>query len=141
MILRITSYTWLILEPVSLIFIIEIPSILFTQIFRSEAAAEVAESMDPMRFRLLAPKILKANRTLGDLLSLLLVCISAATSIYLFYDTIVTPLYGALMCTCNVRGDSCREAKLFDYDFWYEYWSKTTPAIFQDVAKLKESAS
>jgi hypothetical protein len=30
---------------------------------------------------------------------------------------------------------------MFDYDYWYEYWKETVPAVFQDIEKLKASAS
>lgn len=50
---------------------------------------------------------------------------------------IVIPVYEALECTCVKTGEKCVEAQKFNYDFWYNYWKNTVPAVFTEVSQLK----
>merc|ERR1719428_859667 len=139
LLLKQTSYMGLVMDAVSLVFVIEIAGILYTQGIRPKAQVEIAEHIDPMPVKLLGPKALVEDASLQDVLWLLFAIAAVAFIMYEYQTTTVIPLYDALECVCLVKGEKCREATLFDYDYWYEYWHKTTPQIFQDIAKLKAS--
>eukprot|EP00747_Dinoflagellata_sp_TGD_P105826 gnl/TRDRNA2_/TRDRNA2_169668_c1_seq4.p1 gnl/TRDRNA2_/TRDRNA2_169668_c1~~gnl/TRDRNA2_/TRDRNA2_169668_c1_seq4.p1 ORF type:complete len:584 (-),score=105.41 gnl/TRDRNA2_/TRDRNA2_169668_c1_seq4:105-1856(-) len=141
LLLKQTSYMGLVMDAVSLVFVIEIAGILYTQGIRPKAQTEIADHIDPMPVKLLGPKSLTDDASLQDVLWLLFAFAVVGWIMYEYQTTTVIPLYDALECTCVVKGDKCREANKFDYDYWYEYWKVTTPQIFKDIAKLKASVS
>eukprot|EP00747_Dinoflagellata_sp_TGD_P212520 gnl/TRDRNA2_/TRDRNA2_85607_c1_seq1.p1 gnl/TRDRNA2_/TRDRNA2_85607_c1~~gnl/TRDRNA2_/TRDRNA2_85607_c1_seq1.p1 ORF type:complete len:561 (+),score=120.88 gnl/TRDRNA2_/TRDRNA2_85607_c1_seq1:247-1683(+) len=141
LLLKQISYMGLVMDAVSLVFVLDIATILYSQAVRPKAQSEIADNVDPMQVRLLAPDMLRKNPALQDVLWLVVVVVIVAVIMTHYQIATVLPLYDALECTCVVKGESCREARLFDYDYWYEYWHKGTPQIFRDVAKLKAEAS
>eukprot|EP00747_Dinoflagellata_sp_TGD_P121949 gnl/TRDRNA2_/TRDRNA2_173513_c1_seq8.p1 gnl/TRDRNA2_/TRDRNA2_173513_c1~~gnl/TRDRNA2_/TRDRNA2_173513_c1_seq8.p1 ORF type:complete len:270 (-),score=59.68 gnl/TRDRNA2_/TRDRNA2_173513_c1_seq8:228-1037(-) len=141
LLLKQTSYMGLVMDAVSLVFVIEIAGILYTQGIRPKAHEEISEHIDPMPVNLLGPKFLTEDASLQDVLWLLFAMSVVALIMYEYQTTTVIPLYDALECVCVVKGEKCREASLFDYDYWYKYWKETTPQIFKDIATLKATVS
>eukprot|EP00747_Dinoflagellata_sp_TGD_P092184 gnl/TRDRNA2_/TRDRNA2_165316_c0_seq1.p1 gnl/TRDRNA2_/TRDRNA2_165316_c0~~gnl/TRDRNA2_/TRDRNA2_165316_c0_seq1.p1 ORF type:complete len:553 (+),score=124.16 gnl/TRDRNA2_/TRDRNA2_165316_c0_seq1:223-1659(+) len=139
LLLKQTSYMGLVMDAVSLVFVLEIACILYTQGIRPKAQEEIAEHVDPMEVKLIGPEFLKKDASLQDILWMVLTCVLVLVVMYEYQTMTVIPLYDALECVCLVKGEKCLEANLFDYDYWYEYWHKTTPQIFKDIAKLKAS--
>eukprot|EP00747_Dinoflagellata_sp_TGD_P145731 gnl/TRDRNA2_/TRDRNA2_176614_c7_seq26.p1 gnl/TRDRNA2_/TRDRNA2_176614_c7~~gnl/TRDRNA2_/TRDRNA2_176614_c7_seq26.p1 ORF type:complete len:596 (+),score=133.39 gnl/TRDRNA2_/TRDRNA2_176614_c7_seq26:98-1789(+) len=137
LLLKQNGYIDLVMDAVSLVFVMEISGILYTQAIRPKAQQEINDHVEPMPVEPLGPESFKKNPALQDIFWLCFVGALVAYIMYDFLHTTVKPLYDALECTCLVRGETCREAELFSYDYWYEYWHKTTPGIFRDVAKLK----
>eukprot|EP00747_Dinoflagellata_sp_TGD_P193022 gnl/TRDRNA2_/TRDRNA2_58673_c0_seq1.p1 gnl/TRDRNA2_/TRDRNA2_58673_c0~~gnl/TRDRNA2_/TRDRNA2_58673_c0_seq1.p1 ORF type:complete len:572 (+),score=129.08 gnl/TRDRNA2_/TRDRNA2_58673_c0_seq1:97-1812(+) len=140
LLLKQTSYMGLVMDAVSLVFVIEIAGILYSQGIRPKAQEEVVDHIHPMPVDLLGPEFLTKDASLQDVLWLIFAFTVVAIIMYNYQTKTVLPLYDALECTCVVKGERCREARVFDYDYWFEYWHKTTPQIFKDVAKLKEEA-
>eukprot|EP00747_Dinoflagellata_sp_TGD_P063194 gnl/TRDRNA2_/TRDRNA2_153343_c0_seq4.p1 gnl/TRDRNA2_/TRDRNA2_153343_c0~~gnl/TRDRNA2_/TRDRNA2_153343_c0_seq4.p1 ORF type:complete len:669 (-),score=111.14 gnl/TRDRNA2_/TRDRNA2_153343_c0_seq4:126-2021(-) len=141
LLLRSTSYMDIILDGVALVFVLDIASILYSQAVRPKAQEEISVHIDPMEVRLLAPEFLRRSAGCQDILWLLVVAVIVTIVMWSHFHNVVLPLYDALECTCLSEGKKCREAQLFDYEFWYEYWHKTTPAIFHDVDRLKAGSA
>jgi hypothetical protein len=135
MLLKCTSYMDLIMDAVSLVFILEIAGILYTQTLRPQIRDQT-ESLKPMILRL-SPTWLNRRPAVKDLLWLGGVFLLVILVIWNHYVTTINPMYKALECACVGVGDNCREASQFSHDFWYNYWSVETPKVFQDVAALK----
>merc|ERR1719161_1087554 len=68
LLLKQTSYMGLVMDAVSLVFVIEIASILYTQGIRPKAQSEIAECIDPMPVQVLGPKFLTEDASLQDVL-------------------------------------------------------------------------
>eukprot|EP00747_Dinoflagellata_sp_TGD_P056188 gnl/TRDRNA2_/TRDRNA2_149958_c0_seq1.p1 gnl/TRDRNA2_/TRDRNA2_149958_c0~~gnl/TRDRNA2_/TRDRNA2_149958_c0_seq1.p1 ORF type:complete len:428 (+),score=61.63 gnl/TRDRNA2_/TRDRNA2_149958_c0_seq1:133-1284(+) len=141
LLLRSTSYMSIIMDGVALVFILEIATLLYTQVVRLKAQEEMDLHVDPMpvEHTAMCPEFLRKSAGLQDVFLLGLVFLIVILVMYFYYTETVEPLYDALQCTCVTKGRNCREAQLFDYDFWYEYWNKTTPAIFHDIDRIKAS--
>jgi hypothetical protein len=141
LLLKQTSYMGLVMDAVSLVFVIEIASILYTQGIRPKAQSEIADYIDPMPVHVLGPKFLTEDASLQDVIWLVVAAIMVFNLMYGYQTQMVLPLYDALECTCLVEGDKCHEAHAFDYDYWYEYWKITVPEIFQQVNAMRTIAN
>eukprot|EP00747_Dinoflagellata_sp_TGD_P145716 gnl/TRDRNA2_/TRDRNA2_176614_c7_seq1.p1 gnl/TRDRNA2_/TRDRNA2_176614_c7~~gnl/TRDRNA2_/TRDRNA2_176614_c7_seq1.p1 ORF type:complete len:611 (+),score=145.72 gnl/TRDRNA2_/TRDRNA2_176614_c7_seq1:83-1834(+) len=137
LLLKQNGYIDLVMDAVSLVFVMEISGILYTQAIRPKAQQEINDHVEPMPVEPLGPESFKKNPALQDIFWIFVVVALVAYVMSEYIQTTVKPLYDALECTCVQKGEKCREAQLFNYDYWYEYWHKTTPGIFRDIAKLK----
>jgi len=135
MLLKCTSYMDLIMDAVSLVFILDIASILYAQTLRPQIRDQT-ESLKPMVLRL-SPTWLNKRPAIKDLLWIFAVFTIVVIVIWYHYSTTINPMYKALECACARTGENCREATVFSADFWYKYWSVETPKVFADVAVLK----
>lgn len=135
MLLKCTSYMDLIMDAVSLVFILDIATILYAQTLRPQIRDQT-ESLKPMILRL-SPTWLNKRPAVKDMLWLTGVFIIVVIVISYHYTTTIDPMYKALECACSGLGEHCREAKTFSADFWYKYWSVETPKVFEDVDILK----
>lgn len=134
--LRQIDYIDLLLDGVALIYIVEIASILYSQVLREEVRDQT-EDIKPMRVNMYGMDYLNRRPALVDIIT---VCFLLGLTIFLLemqLKNTVIPVYDALECTCVKTGATCVEAQKFDFNFWYKYWKITVPAIFSDVAELK----
>jgi len=135
MLLKCTSYMDLIMDAVSLVFILEIAGILYTQTLRPQIRDQT-ESLKPMVLRL-SPTWLNRRPAVKDLLWLAGVFVLVIVVIWYHYVSTINPMYKALECSCIGVGENCREASQFSHEFWYNYWSVETPKVFEDVSVLR----
>merc|ERR1719327_937351 len=71
LLLKQTSDMGLVMDAVSLVFVIEIAGILYTQGIRPKAQSEIADYIDPMPVKLLGPKCLTDDASFQDVVWLL----------------------------------------------------------------------
>jgi len=135
MLIKCTSYMDLIMNAVSLVFVLDIAGILYSQILRPQIRDQT-ESLKPMILHL-SPTWLNKRPAVKDLLWMLSVFGIVIVVMLYHYSTTIDPMYTALECACSGVGENCREASQFSSDFWYKYWSVETPKVFQDVALLQ----
>jgi len=139
LLLKSTSYQDLVMDAVSLVFIMEIAEILYYQVLRPQIRQQV-EGLAPMTIEPEGLEWLNSRPALIDLLWLAVVFAVVMVVMIGYQGLIVDPLYQALQCTCIGEGSTCREANAFNYGFWHNYWKHDTPAIFNDVEVLKQSS-
>jgi hypothetical protein len=140
LLLKSQSYTDLIMDAVSLVFIVEIAAILYQQVLRPSVRQQV-ENLKPMKVDPSGMEWLNSRPALIDLLWLGLVFVVVFVIMLCHYAIVVTPLFEALECTCIGEGERCRETNLFDRGFWHEYWKDETPAVFSAVNAMKSGGS
>jgi len=137
--LKCTGYIDLLMDAVTLVFIVEIANILYGQSLRPQVRDE-AENMTPMTVPMYGIKALNTRPALVDMLWFFGVWIASMWLIYSYGENTVTPVFDALQCSCLGIGDNCVEAHRFSYDFWYDYWKNVVPQVFTDVAQMKSEA-
>lgn len=137
LLLKSQSYTDLIMDAVSLVFIVEIAQILYLQVLRP-AVREQVENLKPMKIEPSGMEWLNSRPALTDLIWLVIVFIVVSIIMTCHYIILVNPLFEALECTCIGEGTRCRETNLFNEGFWHHYWKEETPAVFAAVKSLKE---
>jgi len=137
--MKCTGYIDLLMDAVTLVFIVEIANIIYGQALRPQVRDE-AESMEPMTVAMYGIGFLNHRPALVDMLWFFGVWIAAMTIVYQYGETTVTPIFDALQCSCLGIGDNCVERHKFNYGFWYDYWKNVVPAVFADVAELKKGA-
>lgn len=135
-----TGYIDLLMDAVTLVFIVEIANILYTQALRPQIR-EQTESLQPMLVNMFGIDALNRRPALVDMLWFFGVVIAAMIIVGTYTSDTVTPLYDALQCACLGLGDNCVEAKKFSYDFWYDYWKNTIPSVFDEIDTLKQSTT
>lgn len=140
MLLKSTGYTDLVMDAVSLVFILEIGTILYVQVLRPQIREQV-ENLIPMEISPEGLEWLNSRPALVDLLYLVLVFVSVVLMMASHYTVIVDPLFQALECTCVNQGATCREANKFNYGFWHHYWKEQTPNVFKEINQLKSQLS
>lgn len=136
LLLKSPSYMNLLMDAVSLVFILEIAGLIYAQVLRPQIRSQV-ESISPMTVRMVGWDYLNRRPALLDLVWLVGVIVVVAVVMHFHYQDVVEPLYEALKCTCLKVGDTCHEARAFDYDFWHDYWKVKTPKIFAIVKELR----
>lgn len=140
LLLKSQSYTDLIMDAVSLVFIVEIAQILYLQVLRPSVREQV-ENLKPMKIDPAGMEWLNSRPALIDLIWLVVVFIAVVIIMICHYAIVVSPLFEALECTCIGEGTRCRERNLFDRGFWHHYWKEETPAVFAAVNSLKEGGA
>lgn len=140
LLLKSQSYTDLIMDAVSLVFIVEIAQILYLQVLRPSVREQV-ENLKPMKIDPSGMEWLNSRPALIDLIWLMLVFVSVVIIMTCHYTVLVSPLFEALECTCIGEGARCRERNLFNEGFWHQYWKEDTPAVFATVNALKDSGA
>lgn len=133
-----TGYIDLLMDAVTLVFIIEIANIIYVQALRPQIR-EQCESLQPMIVEMIGIDFLNRRPGLRDMVWFFGIVIAASIVVGTYTAGTVTPLYDALQCACLGKGDNCIEAHKFSYDFWHEYWKDTIPAVFDEVDALKQS--
>ena len=136
LLLKSPSYMNLVMDAVSLVFVLEIAGIIYCQVLRPQIRSQV-ESLMPMSVKMAGWEWLNRHPALLDLVWLLSLMAVVAVVMFFHYEYTVEPLYEALKCTCLKVGDRCHEAQAFDYEFWYDYWKVKTPEIFKSVKELR----
>lgn len=140
LLLKSQSYTDLIMDAVSLVFIVEIAHILFEQVLRPSVREQVL-NLKPMKIDPAGMEWLNSRPALIDLIWLVVVFVAVAIIMSCHYKFLVTPLFEALECTCIGEGTRCRETNLFNQEFWHNYWKVETPAVFSAVDSLKSGGA
>lgn len=140
LLLKSPSYMNILMDAVSLVFILEIAGMLYLQVLRPPVRQQV-QNISPMSVRLVGWEFLTKRPQLIDLLWLILVFVVVGVIMYNHYTKTINPLYAALKCTCLKVGESCHEATHFGAEFWHDYWKHKTPQVFADVAKMKGESS
>lgn len=136
LLLKSPSYMNILMDAVSLVFILEIANMLYVQILRPPVRQQV-QNISPMSVRLVGLDVFTRRPQLMDLMWLILVFVLVAVIMYHHYTKTINPLYEALQCTCLKVGESCHEASHFGGKFWRDYWKHKTPQVFADVAEMK----
>jgi hypothetical protein len=134
-----TGYIDLLMDAVTLVFIVEIANIIYTQSLRPDIR-EQTESIQSMVVMKWGIDFLNVRPALTDMLWFFGVMIASVIIVQTYGEVTVTPLYDALQCACLGVGDNCIEADKFSYDFWHDYWKNTVPAVFDEVDVLKQTA-
>jgi phage shock protein PspC (stress-responsive transcriptional regulator) len=138
LLLQSPEYMSLIFDAVSLVFVIEIAELMYTNTLRDKVREETENiSMAPFDKPGLA--YFNERGSLVDVMWLILIAVAAVFLMIWYYKNSVVPMGQALMCTCLSTGEHCHEASKFNYDFWYQYWKIDTPQIFKDVDVLKKA--
>merc|ERR1719198_2807836 len=94
LLLKSQSYTDLIMDAVSLVFIVEIAQILYLQVLRPSVREQV-ENLKPMKIDPAGMEWLNSRPALIDLIWLLLVFVSVVVIMICHYTVLVTPLFEA----------------------------------------------
>lgn len=136
LLLKSPSYMDLVMDAVSLVFIIEIASLIYCQVLRPQIRSQV-ECLSPMSVQMVGVEWLNKRQALLDMLWLFTLMAVVVAVMWLHYEFTIEPLYEALKCTCLKIGDQCHEAQAFDYNFWHDYWKVKTPEVFQTVKELR----
>lgn len=136
--LKGTDYIGLLMDAVALVFIVEIAQIIYAQCLRPEIR-EQCESLEPMQVLMYGVDFLNRRPPIVDVIHLISLLIIVICVMMWYNSSTVQPLYDALECTCLSKGEKCREAESFSYDFWYQYWKSDVPAVFSAVDELKAS--
>jgi len=134
--LKQTSYIDLIMDAVALGFIMEISRILYAQVLH-QAIREQCEALDPMVIPMYGNEWLNQRKTLLNFLQICVLAVVVALIMFVWYRDTVEPLYESLECACLGKGDNCREAEKFSYDFWYKYWKEDVPNVFLKVGEMR----
>lgn len=137
LVLKNTDYRPLLLSSLSLLFILNISSLLYTKILRPEVRKQV-ESLRSMQVPSVYPNYLARHPMIVDMLWLVVVGVMVAVVLYHHYTSTVYPLNDALGCACTSTGRNCREANVFNREFWHDYWKHETPKVFTDVADMRK---
>jgi hypothetical protein len=137
--LKSTDYIGLLMDAVSLVFIVEISMILYGQILRPEIRDQ-CEGLEPMTVAMYGIDSLNRRPAVVDIICLVTVGICSVILMYQWTLTAVNPVYDALSCACLSEGEACHEYHRFSYDFWFKYWKEDVPNVFKAVAELKAGA-
>jgi hypothetical protein len=138
LLLNSPEYMSLIFDAVALYFVIELANLIWFGLIREKIRTEISENINGTRVEMYGIPFCTHRPGVMDLSWLIFAVGIAMGLVYIFYRDSVGPLKDAIECTCVTSGDKCREAKQFDYDFWYDYWKVKTPQVFRDVEVLKK---
>jgi len=135
--LKSGDYVDLLFDAVAVVFILEFGDILYAKAIRKNLQDQTS-SMEPMKFKgTVFIDYLAYRPGLVDMLWLVGLFIVIAIIEGNYYKNTVIPVYHALQCTCLKVGEPCREAQAFNYDFWYDYWSKVVPGVLTQIDGMK----
>lgn len=138
--LKQTCYVSLLMDGIALVFVAEIARVLYAKVLRPQIR-EQCEDIESMHVPMYGINALNTRPALTEIVCVVLL-FAAATALLGYYNSfVVAPLYNALECTCLSKGEHCREATRFSRGFWDDYWGSTVPAVYDDIAMLKEDAS
>lgn len=138
--LKQTGYIDLLMDAVTLVFIIEIANIIYAQALRPQIR-EQCENLQPMTVNKLsfggALDELNKRPAVADLCWFIGIVILTIIIIETYTAQIVSALLDASQCACLGVGDRCIDAHKFSYDFWHDYWRYTIPKIFRAIDDLR----
>jgi hypothetical protein len=135
-IIKTNVYPDLLMNGVALAFVAEIASVLYSQILREEIRDQT-EDIKAIKVPMFGIRALNQYPALLDIILLAFVIGICYAIMEWQMGAIVQPIYQALECTCLSRGSECYESNRFDNKFWNNYWYRTVPWIYEEVAKLK----
>jgi hypothetical protein len=135
-IIKTNVYPDLLMNVVALAFVAEIASVLYSQILREEIRDQT-EDIKAIKVPMFGIRALNQYPALLDIILLAFVIGICYAIMEWQMGAIVQPIYQALECTCLSRGSECYESNRFDNKFWNNYWYRTVPWIYEEVAKLK----
>jgi len=139
--LKSGDYVDLLFDAVALVFILEFGEILYTKAVRRQLQNQVGE-LQFMKFQGKSFSTYLALRPgLVDMIWIWVFMIAVVVIMHWYYTTIVYPVFDALQCTCLNIGDNCREAKTFNYDFWYDYWSNVVPRVLDQIDQMEAASA
>lgn len=133
-----TGYIDLLMDAVTLVFIVEIANIIYTQALRDQIR-EQTEGINPMVVPKFGIDSLNRRPAIADALWFVGIWIAAVVIVYQYEKSTVTPIFDSLQCACLGVGHNCVEAHKFGYDFWYDYWKNVIPQVFGEVDVLRQS--
>jgi hypothetical protein len=131
------EYMSLLFDAISLVFILDIATIIAKFVLRQEVREQAAD-VEAMEVTIYGPLWLTRRQSLGDMLWFALTIGVAIAIMYWWHVYNEGPLEQALECTCLGTGKNCVEAQKFNYDFWYRYWKEITPQVFEHVDAMRE---
>jgi hypothetical protein len=137
LLLHSPEYMTLLFDAISLVFILDLASIIAKYVLRQSVREQCAEEVEPIEVTLFGPTAVTRRQSIMDMAWFAVIALAAICIVWYFYADSVIPLDEALQCTCLGVGESCVEAQKFNYDFWYTYWKDVTPQIFKDVDALR----
>lgn len=137
--IKTNGYADLIMNGVALIFIAEVAQVLYDQILREEIKNQT-EDIKPIKVHMYGIDSLNRKPALVDTLYVFGTMLVVYVIMQWQLASIVVPVSHALQCTCVSDGPQCLEAQKYNYDFWYNYWTKAVPGVFAEVDKLKATA-
>jgi chromate transport protein ChrA len=135
-IVKTNSYPDLLMNGVALGFVAEISAVLYAQILREEIRDQT-EDIKAIKVPMFGLKALNQYPALLDIILLAFLIAFCYFVMEWQLTGIVKPIYRALECTCLNTGPECFEAQKHDHAFWNNYWYKTVPWIYDEIAKLK----
>lgn len=134
--IKTNDYANLLMNGVSLAFIAEISSVLWSQALRDEVQDQTGD-IKPIKVRMFGWDWVNRRPAIIDMLVILVVLVLVYLIMAWQKSNIVVPVHDALQCTCLSQGELCKEAQIYNYDFWHEYWLHGIPGVFEAVASLK----
>eukprot|EP00929_Paragymnodinium_shiwhaense_P013189 TRINITY_DN12104_c0_g1_i1.p1 TRINITY_DN12104_c0_g1~~TRINITY_DN12104_c0_g1_i1.p1 ORF type:complete len:613 (-),score=143.46 TRINITY_DN12104_c0_g1_i1:227-2065(-) len=135
--LKSKTYVEQLFDAVAMLFVLQFTGVLHDNAVNAELREEVA-ALKPMTYRRkVYVRTIADNKTLGDIIWLLVLFAMTMTVMRYNHVSVVVPVYDALSCTCVQAGEHCHEAKAFDAEFWQHYWAVTIPKVFQAVDTLR----
>lgn len=133
------DYIGLLLDGVAMIFIVEVQEILYSYVIRQDKR-QTWEERSPMPFIPFASgSRLKPGAAFLDLAWFFVLLSTAAIFMVCHTKYVVEPLYDALECACLSEGSKCREAHVFSYEFWQQYWMLDLPSSIMRINEAKYS--
>merc|ERR1719375_1744747 len=130
------DYIDLLLDGVALIFIVEVATILYTQVLRPDVRDQT-ESLDPMHVNKFGLDWLNRRPAIEDIIWLFVIVAIVVGILAHQHYTLVVPVADALECTCVKQGDKCLEAHKFNAEFWHKYWKTDIPAVYDEVRRMR----
>jgi len=133
------DYIGLLLDGVAMIFIVEVQEILYSYVVRQDKR-QTWEERSPMTFIPFGASLkFRPGAAALDLAWFFVLLFLAA--LFMAYHTkmLVEPLYSALECACLSEGSKCREAHVFSYQFWQQYWMLDLPSAIMRINEVQYS--
>lgn len=135
-----TGYMDLLMNAVALAFVLEVDEILFGAIARQSTLATL-EAIEDVEFETSLPtQGCLGWMLLKDFWGIIMFPIIAWLIITYHSLFVTAPVLDALHCACYQTGNQCKEAAVYNLDFWNNYWSQTLPAAMNEIAQLKKAA-
>merc|ERR1719428_768525 len=126
---KTNGYADLIMNGVALAFIAEICSVLYDQVLREEVKDQT-EDIKPIPVEMYGWSWLNERPALIDMLWVVGITVVVLIIMRWQLTSVVAPVHDALECTCLSQGDHCKEAQIYNYEFWHEYWLNAVPGVF-----------
>jgi len=143
---RQCEYLGLLVDGVSLVFIVEIEELLYERaVFSSrqkkyenywdDKALEVNLDLPPFMTRRSHP-----SKTWRDLAWVSIIMIAAVIYMLHLNAHVVQPVYESLTCACLNEGPNCREAQVYNHNWWEDYWRVQVPESLKQIESVKQTA-